>query len=270
MGLLFSWAKFPHDQSSTSTESNRRLVPGTYSSELPLTSLTVSPGTLSPTFHSHTNNYTAPDLTNADNRVTLTTTVKTGYSIIFAKAYSTYAHCPWAPGICILTFKDSSGNAVDPLIDADAETSGFQVDLAVGVNKIMMYVYEGGVITGNDEGYSVTFTRASNTPATGAPTISGTAQMGQALTADVSGIADADGLANVSYSYQWLSSTDTEIDGATSSTYTLQASDISKTIQVRVTFTDDTAGLFVSVSAGLTHTCGARGAERRLCRLPGQ
>ena len=32
----------------------------------------------------------------------------------------------------------------------------------------------------------------------------------------------------------------------------------------------DTAGLFVSVSAGLTHTCGARGAERRLCRLPGQ
>ena len=32
----------------------------------------------------------------------------------------------------------------------------------------------------------------------------------------------------------------------------------------------DAAGLFVSVSAGLSHTCGARGAERRLCRLPGQ
>ena len=63
-GLLVSWAKVPHDKSSTSTESNRRLVPGTYSSEPPLTSLTVSSGALSPTFHSHTFTYTAPDLTN--------------------------------------------------------------------------------------------------------------------------------------------------------------------------------------------------------------
>ena len=33
------------------------------------------------------------------------------------------------------------------------------------------------------------------------------------------------GWTNVAYSYQWLSSRDTEIDGATSSTYTLQATD---------------------------------------------
>ena len=44
-----------------------------------------------------------------------------------------------------------------------------------------------------------------NSPATGAPTITGTAQVGETLTADTSGIADADGLANVSYSYQWIS-----------------------------------------------------------------
>ena len=36
-----------------------------------------------------------------------------------------------------------------------------------------------------------------NSPATGAPTISGTAQVGETLTADKSGIADADGLSNV-------------------------------------------------------------------------
>ena len=78
-----------------------------------------------------------------------------------------------------------------------------------------------------------------NTPATGAPTISGAAQVGQTLTADTSGIADADGLTDVSYSYQWLSGRDVEIDGATSSTYMLQASDNGKTIKVRVTFTDD-------------------------------
>ena len=80
-----------------------------------------------------------------------------------------------------------------------------------------------------------------SSPATGAPTISGTAQVSQTLTANTSvrDCADADGLTSVTYSYQWLSSRDTEIDGATSSTYTLQASDNGKAIKVRVTFTDD-------------------------------
>ena len=78
-----------------------------------------------------------------------------------------------------------------------------------------------------------------NHPATGAPAISGAVQVGETLTADTSGIADEDGLTNVMYSYQWLSSRDTEIDGATGSTYTLQATDLSKTIKVRVIVTDD-------------------------------
>ena len=47
-------------------------------------------------------------------------------------------------------------------------------------------------------------TVAQNTPATGAPSASGTPQVGQVLTADTSGIADADGLTNASYGYQWL------------------------------------------------------------------
>ena len=77
-----------------------------------------------------------------------------------------------------------------------------------------------------------------NTPATGLPAISGTVQVGQTLTADVSGISDTDGLDNVSYSYQWLAD-DTDIAGATASTYTLITSEQSKAIKVRVTFTDD-------------------------------
>ena len=77
-----------------------------------------------------------------------------------------------------------------------------------------------------------------NTPATGAPIITGTAQVGQTLTADTSGIADSDGLTNVAYSYQWLAD-DTEIDGATGFTYTVQSSDAGKAIKVQVTFTDD-------------------------------
>ena len=79
---------------------------------------------------------------------------------------------------------------------------------------------------------------APNSPATGAPAITGTAQVGETLTADTSGIADADGLANATYSFQWLAD-DTEIAGATSLTYTLVDADEGKAIEVEVTFTDD-------------------------------
>ena len=44
----------------------------------------------------------------------------------------------------------------------------------------------------------------SNTPATGAPAISGTPRVGETLTADTSTIDDEDGLTNVSYRYQWI------------------------------------------------------------------
>ena len=85
---------------------------------------------------------------------------------------------------------------------------------------------------------SLAFVVRHDTPATGAPTISGTAQVGQTLTASTSGISDSDGLTSVAYSYQWLVD-DTEIDGATSATYTVQSSDNGKVIKVRVTFRDD-------------------------------
>ena len=80
-----------------------------------------------------------------------------------------------------------------------------------------------------------------NSLATGAPTISGTAQVGQTLTASVSGIADADGLDDVTYSYQWIAndgSTDADIQDATDATYTLVETDEGKTIKVKVSFTD--------------------------------
>ena len=124
------------------------------------------------------------------------------------------------------------------------------VSLSVGSNVITVEVTaEDGETT---ETYTVTVTRAENMPATGAPTISGTAQVGQTLTADTSGISDADVLGNVTYSYQWLAD-DTEIDGATSSTYTLQASDNGKVIKVRVTFNDD-AGNEESLTSAATDT----------------
>ena len=81
-----------------------------------------------------------------------------------------------------------------------------------------------------------------NNPATGSPVITGTAQVGQTLGVDTTGIADADGLTNVSYSYQWMRNDGTDVTGiagATNSSYTLVAADEGKTIQVVVSFTDD-------------------------------
>ena len=77
-----------------------------------------------------------------------------------------------------------------------------------------------------------------NSPATGTPTISGTAKVGETLTAATSGIADEDGLTNAVFSYQWLAD-GAEISGTTGSTYTLVDADEGKAISVAVSFTDD-------------------------------
>ena len=78
----------------------------------------------------------------------------------------------------------------------------------------------------------------TNTAATGAPTISGTEQVGETLMTSVSGISDADGLDNARFEYQWIGG-GTDIQGATDSSYTLVGSDEGETIKVRVTFSDD-------------------------------
>ena len=77
-----------------------------------------------------------------------------------------------------------------------------------------------------------------NTPATGAPTITGTAQVGETLTASTTGISDADGMTSATFRYQWLVD-DAEIDGATASAYTLADADEDKAVKVQVSFTDD-------------------------------
>ena len=83
---------------------------------------------------------------------------------------------------------------------------------------------------------------APNHPATGVPTISGTARVGETLTADTSGIEDADGLDNATFSYQWVATdggADLDIPGATEATYTLIPIDAALRFKVRVSFTDD-------------------------------
>ena len=99
---------------------------------------------------------------------------------------------------------------------------------------------------------TATVSASTNTPATGAPTITGTAQVGQTLTAGITAIMDAEGLTTPGYTYQWIrtaAGVDTNISGATASTYTLVAADLGTTVKVRVSFTDDASNAETLTSA---------------------
>jgi hypothetical protein len=96
-------------------------------------------------------------------------------------------------------------------------------------------------VTATDaEGESVSDTfdlnvASANAAPAGTPTISGTVAEDQTLTADTSGISDADGLGTLSY--QWLRD-GVAIAGATASTYTLGDADVGGQISVQVSYTD--------------------------------
>ena len=76
----------------------------------------------------------------------------------------------------------------------------------------------------------------------GVPAVSGVPQVGQALTAEIGTIDDADGPPGTfpdDYGFQWVDAgTGTDIGGATSQTYVPVAGDEGKTLKVRVSFTD--------------------------------
>ena len=207
---------------------------GTFSSA-PLTALSVGSRTLSPSFNRGKNRY-GVDVPSDERRVTLSPTGLTGYEFIYAKN----------PGWGIVMGCDRFGchyyYGGPALVDADPNTSGFQVDLDGGENQLAIGVNKGDENAGTGSLYYLTVT-VQSVPATGKPTISGTAQVGQTLTSSTSGISDEDGLDDVNFSHQWIrvnsDSTETDIAGATRSTYTLASADADKTIKVRVTFTDD-------------------------------
>ena len=127
----------------------------------------------------------------------------------------------------------------------------------------------------DDEGYEEALTSEPapappNSPATGTPAITGTAQAGQTLTVDTSSIADPDGLTNATFSYQWLAD-DEDIQDATGSAYTPDIDDVGKAMSVRVTYDDDAGNseTLTSTSTGTvahlawasTLTVGSVGAQ---------
>ena len=165
-------------------------------------------------------------------------TFASGTTTYTANVYRSVAETTVTP-----TVNHSGANFVIKL--GGVEDTDGTVSLSVGSNVITIEVTaEDGQAT---QTYTVTVTRATNTPPTGYPEIGdpfppAEPRVTRKLDAETWRIDDADGMENATFSYQWISndgSTDTDISGATGQEYTLQTSDEGMTIKVRVSFTDD-------------------------------
>ncbi len=244
-------------------QSERRPLPGRYSSEPRLSALGVSHGTMTPAFNSYTEDYSIPDIPNANTRVTITPNPKTGYFVRYYEGlesgvffgivgYGIPLGGP-RPGSgqsaeCAPAFNDDLGPLLE-LTDADLEMPGFQVDVYDGGTSVGVGVFEIDRC-GIGEMYQLSLTREDgsvsltrpNTPARGLPYIrpiyTRGPYVGLTMNANVSQVSDRDGWATSTFSYQWLAD-DTEITGATSSSYTVTDAELGKVLKVRVTFTDD-------------------------------
>ena len=126
------------------------------------------------------------------------------------------------------------------VVSGETVTVGYTVPADAGAARIEDAA---GNAAGGFTGEAVTNeTGASNTAPTGLPAISGTAEVGEELSASADDIADADGLENVTFTWQWLANDgtdDTEIAGATGATHEVAPAEVGQTLKVRVTFTDD-------------------------------
>ena len=107
----------------------------------------------------------------------------------------------------------------------------------------------------------VALSTVANQPATGAPELTGTAEVGTVLTASLgtapSGIADGNGLPDTfpdDYSFQWVRvdnmNNETEV-GTDSHTYLVSGTDAGSTLKVKVSFTDDDGFEETVTSAGV-------------------
>jgi len=103
-----------------------------------------------------------------------------------------------------------------------------------GNRTVRFVLTDGDGGTSDPQTESITVTAVNDAPV-GVPVISGTATEDQVLTADTTGISDADGLG--AFSYQWYRD-GSAIVGATGVSYTLGDADVGALITVEVSYTD--------------------------------
>ena len=141
----------------------------------------------------------------------------------------------------------SAGARFGPCDTTMTERFTTREDTAVTANRVLSFTL--ATVTGTDSRITVVTDNVvevavidDDRHATGAPAITGMAQVGRKLTASPGTIADGDGLTGASYTYTWIridGATETEITGTTGNGYTPVAADQGKTLKVRVSFTDD-------------------------------
>ena len=151
---------------------------------------------------------------------------------------------PASPTFTYQWIRVSSGGTEANISGATSATyTPVQAD--VGKTLKVQVSFQDDATTANDEEQT---SRASlkvvpaNRAATGKPTISGTLRVTETVTASTSPIRDVDGLTGATFEYQWVrvdGGTDTDIPGATESSYVLQDADAGKTVKVKVSFTDN-------------------------------
>ena len=199
----------------------------------------------------------APTVANAIQDQTATV----GTALSYAFPANTFADTD--PGDTLTyTATQSDDTALPSWLSFAAATrtfSGTPTAADVGTVSVKVTASDGHAGSVSDT-FDIVVSAAPNTLATGAPTITGTAQVGQTLTAGTTAIMDADGLTSVSYTYQWIrvatDNTETNISSATTSTYMLVAADQGTTVKVRVSFTDD-ASNSETLTSTATATVGA-------------
>ena len=176
-------------------------------------------------------------------------TATVGTALNFTFPTNTFADTD-AGATLTYTAAQSDDSALPSWLSFDAATRTFSgTPTAAGTVSVKVTASDG--TDSVSDTFDIVVSAAANNAAMGAPTITGTAQVGQTLTAVTTGITDADGLTNVTYTYQWIRANGTEADiaSANSSTYDLVAADLGKTIKVKVSFTDDTSNTETLTSA---------------------
>ena len=180
----------------------------------------------------------------ANNTIALNQTFASGttsYTATVANSVSRITVEPTKGDVnAAIEYLDSSDST---LADADTTTPAFDLDLTVGANNVVK-VKVTAQDTNFDRTYTITVTRqaAANQAATGRPTITGDAEVGQTLTADATGVDDPDGLTNRDFSYQWVridGQTEDNITGAVSQQYVLTNDELGLKVKVEVRFVDD-------------------------------
>ncbi len=115
--------------------------------------------------------------------------------------------------------------------------TGTPTNADVGSTSGIVITVSDGTLTAALPAFSIAVTNVNDAPV-GLPTISGTATQGETLTADTSGITDADGFFTPpNFLYQWKAD-GADISGGLAATFILTQSQVGKAITVTVSYTD--------------------------------